>query len=45
VRERLGAQSDAVTESETLDLADARTLIARSNGFKDWGDLVEQVEG
>jgi len=44
VRGRLSLQPDAENESETLALADAQLLIARSLGFKNWDQLVKQIE-
>ena len=43
MRERLGVQSDLENESDTLPLADAQLLVAR--GFKNWDQLVKDVEG
>lgn len=44
VRERLSSRSDSENESETLALADAQLLIARSLGFKDWTELAKHIE-
>jgi ankyrin repeat protein len=43
VRERLGVPSDPGKERDALPLADARRLVARSLGFKDWDPLVRDV--
>jgi ankyrin repeat protein len=45
VRERLSLRSDVENESETLALADAQFLVARSLSFKDWAELAEHIEG
>ena len=45
MRERLGVQSESENESDTLPLADAQLLVARSLGFKDWDQLVKDIEG
>jgi ankyrin repeat protein len=42
VREQLGGGSDVDVENETLDLDDARILIARAAGFENWDLLVNQ---
>jgi hypothetical protein len=44
VRHKLG-QPDAEPASEILPLADAQLLIARSEGFESWPQLVKQIEG
>jgi ankyrin repeat protein len=44
VRERLGVPSDTGKESDRLPLADAQLQVARSLGFKDWDQLVKDVE-
>lgn len=44
VRERLGRRSDAENESDTLALADAQFLIARSLGFASWAELAKHIE-
>jgi len=44
VRERLGRQPDAENESDSLALADAQLLVARSLGFEKWGQLVKSIE-
>ena len=44
VQERLGRRSGAEGESATLDLADARFLIARSLGFESWEELAKHVD-
>ncbi len=41
--ERLGTQSDAENESDTLALADAQLLVARSLGFVSWDELVKYM--
>jgi ankyrin repeat protein len=43
VKERLGTRPDATKESDSLDLADARLLVARSEGFGSWGELVKEL--
>ena len=45
VRERLGVPADPGKKSEALPLADAQLLVARSLGFKDWDQLVRDLEG
>jgi ankyrin repeat protein len=42
--ERLGVQSDLENENDTLPLADAQLLVARSLGFKTWDQLVKDIE-
>jgi len=44
MRERLGVQSDLENESDTLPLTDAQLLVARSLGFKNWDQLVKDIE-
>lgn len=44
VRERLSSRSDAENESETLALADAQLLVARSLGYKSWEQLAKHSE-
>ncbi|HEU0178455.1 MAG TPA: sigma-70 family RNA polymerase sigma factor [Blastocatellia bacterium] len=44
VQERLGRRSGAGDESSTLDLADARLLVARSQGFKSWEELAKYID-
>jgi ankyrin repeat protein len=44
VLERLGVQPDSGKESDALPLTDAQLLVARSLGFKDWDQLVNEVE-
>jgi hypothetical protein len=43
VRERLGPRTSGGNESERLELADARLLVARSLGFADWERLLEDI--
>jgi hypothetical protein len=45
VRERLGRRSDDDSESESLALADARLLVARSHGFESWEHLMKNTQG
>jgi hypothetical protein len=40
VRERLANADRPVSDADTLDVEDARHLIARSEGFADWPALV-----
>jgi RNA polymerase sigma factor (sigma-70 family) len=44
VQERLGKRSGAEDESATLDLADARFLVARSLGFESWDQLAKHID-
>jgi len=44
VQERLGIRSDSGNESDTLALTRAQLLVARSLGFKNWDQLVEQIK-
>jgi hypothetical protein len=44
MRERLGVQFDLENESDTLPLTDAQLLVARSLGFKNWDQLVKDIE-
>jgi hypothetical protein len=44
VRDRLGSQPGAVNESDTLALADAQLLVARSLGFENWELLAKHTE-
>jgi ankyrin repeat protein len=44
VRERLDRRSDSEKESDVLALADAQLLVARSHGFKNWDQLVKDIE-
>ena len=44
VREQLGAGSEVNVDDETLDLDDARILIARAAGFESWDQLLKQNE-
>jgi ankyrin repeat protein len=43
VRERLGVPTDSGTEGDALPLGDARLLVARSLGFQDWDQLMQDV--
>jgi len=43
-RERLGTRASAANQDERLALHDAQLLIARSEGFESWPELVRQVE-
>jgi ankyrin repeat protein len=43
-RQRLGKPPDSEKERDTLALADAQLLIARSHGFKSWAALVKDIE-
>ena len=45
VRERLHKHPNSEEASDRLDGADAKLLVARSNGFESWEELVRQVEG
>jgi ankyrin repeat protein len=44
VRERLSMRSDSENESDTLALAHAQFLIARSLGFESWAELAKHIE-
>jgi len=44
VRVRLSSRSDAENESETLALADAQLLVARSLGYESWEQLAQHSE-
>jgi hypothetical protein len=44
VQERLGRRSGPEDESATLDLADARFLVARSLGFESWDQLAKHID-
>src|SRR5262249_39673135 len=44
MRERLGVQSNSGHENDTLPLTDAQLLVARSLGFKDWDQLVKDID-
>jgi hypothetical protein len=44
VQARLGRRADAENESGKLELVHAQFLVARSLGFKNWDQLVKDVE-
>ena len=44
VRERLGRRSDSENESDSLDLADARLMVARAHGVESWAELAKHIE-